>query len=60
MILRVDKDHLVLEGVGPSTPLTSVSDTEFSVSGMTLKFDPTDTKTVTIKIVEGDLKAIRK
>ncbi len=35
LMLRVDKDHLVLEGVGPSTALTSVSDTEFSVSGMT-------------------------
>jgi hypothetical protein len=60
MILRVDKDHLVLEGVGPSTPLTSVSETEFSVSGMTLKFDQTDTKYLIVKIVEGDFKAIRK
>ena len=60
MILRVDKDHLVLEGVGPSTPLTSVSDTEFSVSGMTIKFDPNNNKTLIVKIVEGDFKAIRK
>jgi hypothetical protein len=60
LMFRVDKDHLVLEGVGPSTPLTSVSDTEFSGSGITLKFDQNDTKTLIVKTVEGDYKAIRK
>jgi hypothetical protein len=60
LMFRVDKDHLVLEGVGPSTPLTSVSDTEFSGSGITLKFDQADTKTLIVKTVEGDYKAIRK
>ncbi len=63
LTFRLDKDHLVLEGVGPATPLTSLSDTEFSGGGMNLKFSTNDAKAVphvSLETVEGQYKAIRK
>ena len=56
-------DHLEMSGAGPTTPLTSLSDTDFSVAGATVKFVRNDTGAVThamISIVEGDFKAVRK
>jgi hypothetical protein len=49
--------------VGPSTPLTATSETEFSAPGLSLKFVMDDKGAVTdavIHAVEGDFKAIRK
>jgi hypothetical protein len=62
-IFKVNADHLVLSGVGPSEPLVAVSETEFTVSGMTLKFEPNQAGAVNevhIQAVEGTFKAVRK
>jgi hypothetical protein len=64
-IFKVDSDHLVLSGVGPTEKLIAVSDTEFtaSTSGMNLKFGKNDAgvvNEVAIQAVEGNFKAIRK
>jgi hypothetical protein len=62
-IFKVDTDHLVLSGVGPSTPLTAVSESEFSTSGMSLKFEQSNGgafDVVRIQAVEGNFKAVRK
>jgi hypothetical protein len=56
-------DHLVLSGVGPSTPMTSLSETDFAAPGLNLKFVKSDSGVVThvlLQAVEGDFKAIRK
>jgi hypothetical protein len=53
----------VLTGLGPSAPLTAVSDTEFSAAGATFKFTPKDDGAVEgflLRIVEGDINAVRK
>jgi hypothetical protein len=63
LIFSLSKDHLVLSGVGPTVSLTSVSETEFSSSGLNLKFVKNDSGAVShvlIQAVEGDFKAIRK
>lgn len=60
---KVADDHLVISGVGPTSPLTSVSDTDFSGVGMNFKFITNDKGLVTnviLQTVEGDLKAVRK
>jgi hypothetical protein len=62
-IFNVSVDHLVLSGVGPSTPLTAVTETEFATSGMTLKFEQSNGgafDVVRIQAVEGNFKAVRK
>ena len=62
-IFKVNVDHLILTGVGPSTPLTAVSETEFATSGMTLKFEQNNSgafDVVRIQAVEGNFKAVRK
>ena len=62
-IFNVSVDHLVLSGVGPSTPLTAVSETEFATSGMSLKFEQGNAgkfDVVRIQAVEGNFKALRK
>jgi hypothetical protein len=62
-IFKVDTDHLILSGVGPSTPLTAVSETEFATSGMSLKFEQSNGgafDVVRIQAVEGNFKALRK
>jgi len=62
-IFDIKVDHLVLSGVGPSTPLTAVSETEFSTSGMSLKFERSKGgafDVVRIQSVEGNFKAVRK
>jgi hypothetical protein len=62
-IFNVSIDHLVLSGVGPSTPLTAVSETEFATSGMSLKFEQSNGgafDVVRIQAVEGNFKAVRK
>ncbi len=63
MIITLDKDHLVLGGLGPSVPLTSTSQSDFTAEGTSIKFVANDAGTVThalITTVEGDFKAIRK
>jgi hypothetical protein len=61
---KVDKDHLVMSGAGPSTPLTASSETEFSAAdGTILKFQQNGsgaTNEVDIQAVEGNFKAFRK
>ena len=37
-IFNVNSGHLFLSGIGPSTPLTAVSETEFTAVGMSLHF----------------------
>jgi hypothetical protein len=62
-IFNLNGDHLVLSGIGPSTPLTAVSETEFSTSGMSLKFEQSSGgafDVVRIQSVEGNFKAVRK
>jgi hypothetical protein len=62
-VFNVSVDHLVLTGVGPSTPLTAVTETEFATSGMTLKFEQSNGAAfdvVRIQAVEGNFKALRK
>ena len=59
----LDGDHLVLGGMGPSVPLTSLSETEFSARDYGIKFVLNGSGKVTygvISTVEGDFKAIRK
>ena len=59
----LDKDHLVVSGLGPTVALTSSSETEFSGSDLTFKFvthDAGAAEYVLIQAVEGDFKAIRK
>jgi hypothetical protein len=62
---KVDADHLVLSGVGPTEKLVAVSQTEFSStsSGMSLKFEQNDAgavNEVAIQAVEGNFKAVRQ
>jgi hypothetical protein len=62
-IFKADGDHLVLSGVGPSESMIAVSETEFTVSGMTLNFEQNETGAVNevrIQAVEGNFKAVRK
>jgi len=62
-IFKVDADHLVLSGVGPSETMIAVSEKEFSVSGMTLNFEQNEAGAVNevrIQAVEGNFKAVRK
>jgi hypothetical protein len=59
----VSGDHLVMSGAGPTVPVTSLSESEFSAAGATIKFVRNDAGAVThamISIVEGDFKAVRK
>jgi hypothetical protein len=60
----VSGDHLVFGGAGPSTPLISVSETEFSSpAGFSLTFGKNDSGAVTdvvLQAVEGNFKAVRK
>ena len=61
--IKVDGDHLVITGVGPTSPLIPVSQTDFAGLGMHFVFEMGDTgvvKDVILKAVEGDLKAARK
>lgn len=63
LMFTLDKDHLVLGGLGPSVPLVSASKTEFSGGGATFKFVTNESGAVTyalIRTVEGDYKAPRK
>lgn len=63
-VFKIDTDHLVMTGVGPSTRLTAVSETEFSsADGTVLKFQQNDAGAVgevAIQAVEGNFKAYRK
>jgi hypothetical protein len=64
-IFKVDGDHLVLSGIGPTERLVAVSPTEFSstASGISLKFGQSDlgpVNEVEIRAVEGNFKAIRQ
>ncbi len=56
-------NQLMMGGVGPSTPLTPVSDTDFTAPGGNIKFVKNDQGAVTsliLQAVEGDFKATRK
>jgi len=53
-----DGDALFISGPFPSTKMTSLSDTEFSAVGATIKFDSPGV--ALISTVEGDLKATKK
>jgi len=60
--LEVKEDRLVMSGLGPSTPLTAASNTDFSFVGGNLKFVLDDAGAVSyliLQAVEGDLKAYR-
>jgi hypothetical protein len=63
-IFSVNGDQLVLGGAFPSTPLTSLSETEFSApAGFNLVFGKNDAGTATsviLQSVEGNFKAVRK
>jgi hypothetical protein len=62
-IFKVDGDHLVLSGLGPSEPMIALSETEFSASGFDLKFEKNQAGAVNevrIQTVEGNFKAVRK
>jgi len=62
-IFSVSGDHLVLSGVGPSTPLVSLSETQFAGPGFTLAFGKNGSGAVTeviLQAVEGNFKALRK
>jgi len=59
----LDGDRLIFGGVGPSVPLTPLSETEFSARDSSIKFVLDGSGKVTyalISAVEGDFKAIRK
>jgi hypothetical protein len=63
LTFTLDKDHLVFGGTGPSVPLVSASQTDFSGDGATFKFVADQSGAVTyalIQTVEGDFKALRK
>jgi hypothetical protein len=63
-IFSVNGDHLVLGGAFPSTPLISLSETEFSApAGFNLLFEKNDSgaaTSVALQSVEGNFKAVRK
>jgi hypothetical protein len=63
-IFSVNGNQLVLGGAFPSTPLISLSETEFSApAGFNLVFDKNDSgaaTSVVLQSVEGNFKAIRK
>ena len=59
----VSGDRLVMSGAGPTIPVTSLSDSEFSADGATIQFVRNASGAVThamFSIVEGDYKAVRK
>lgn len=59
----LEGDHLTFGGLGPSVPLTPLSETEFSARDFAIRFVLSGTGTVSyalIQAVEGDFKAIRK
>jgi hypothetical protein len=61
--IGVTEDRLVMSGLGPSTPLTSVSNTDFSSPAGNLKFVLNDDGALSyliLQAVEGDIKAYRK
>lgn len=63
LTFSLDKDHLVFSGLGPTVPLISTSETEFSGSDLTIKFVSHDSGVpayALIETVEGDFKATRK
>jgi hypothetical protein len=63
MTISVDGDRLMAAGLGPNTPLTAASETEFSAVFGNLKFVVNDAGVVTnliLQAVEGDVKAVRK
>jgi hypothetical protein len=56
-------DRLAMSGDGATTPLTALSNTEFSAGGASITFTPNDAGPVTqvmISAVEGDFKGVRK
>jgi len=63
-IFSVNGNQLVLGGAFPSTPLISLSETEFSApAGFNLVFDKNDSgaaTSVVLQSVEGNFKAVRK
>jgi hypothetical protein len=63
MTISLDGDRLMAGGLGPNTPLTAGSETEFSAVFGNLKFVTNDAGLVTtliLQAVEGDVKAVRK
>jgi hypothetical protein len=63
MTISFAGDRLMAGGLGPNTPLTAESETEFSAVFGNLKFVTDDAGVVThliLQMVEGDLKAVRK
>jgi hypothetical protein len=63
MTISLAGDRLMAGGLGPNTPLTAESETEFSAVFGNLKFVTDDAGVVThliLQMVEGDLKAVRK
>jgi hypothetical protein len=63
LTFSLDKDHLVFSGLGPTVPLISASETEFSGSDLTIKFESNGAAApayALIETVEGDFKATRK
>jgi hypothetical protein len=63
-VFSVNGDQLVLGGAFPSTPLKSISETEFSApAGFNLVFEKNDSgaaTSVVLQSVEGNFKAVRK
>ena len=63
-VFSVNGDQLVLGGAFPSTPLKSISETEFSApAGFNLVFEKNDSGAATgvfLQSVEGNFKAVRK
>jgi hypothetical protein len=63
-IFSVNGDQLVLGGAFPSTPLISISESEFSApAGFNLVFEKNDSgaaASVVLQSVEGSFKAVRK
>jgi hypothetical protein len=63
MTVSMAGDRLMLGGLGPNTPLTPRSETEFSAPFGHISFVKDDQGAIThliLQIVEGDLKAVRK
>lgn len=62
-VFTLDKDHLVMSGVGPTVSLIPTSETAFSASGLAIKFAANESGAIgyaLIQTVEGNFKAIRK
>jgi hypothetical protein len=60
---KVEDDRLLLSGLGSTVPLVTLSNTDFSGGGITIRFVTSDAGRVThanVQTVEAEFKAVRK